>query len=125
MSSAPVRTILAATRFPRRARMRCRPVAHVADSRSFEVPAPRTGRAEGPMLQSHVVEIDGVFVGAAVRQPEGYRFVAVDVRLDQIDGRVWPTLSDVCRHARATLLRGRAPALPPQALHFPQRPGLR
>jgi hypothetical protein len=77
------------------------------------------------MLQSHVVEVDGIFVGAAVRQPEGYRFVAVDVRLDQIDGRVWPTLADVRRYARSTFLSGRAPALPPQALRLPERAGLR
>lgn len=77
------------------------------------------------MLQSHVVEIGGIFVGAAVRQPEGYRFVAVDVRLFQIDGRVWPTLADVRRHARSTFLSGRAPAPMAPALALPQPPGLR
>ncbi len=56
------------------------------------------------MLQSHVVEVDGVFVGAAVRQPDGYRFVAVDTRLDGIDGRLWTTLGEVRRHVRASFL---------------------
>ena len=65
------------------------------------------------MLQSHVVEIDGIFVGAAVRLPEGYRFVAVDVRLDLIDGRVWPTLAELRRHARPTFYSGRPPAAAP------------
>jgi hypothetical protein len=59
------------------------------------------------MLQSHVVDIDGTFVGAAVRQSDGYRFVAVDVRLDDLDGQVWPTLSEVQRRARTMFLSGR------------------
>ena len=33
------------------------------------------------MLQSHVIEIDGAFVGAAVRLDTGYRFIATDFRL--------------------------------------------
>lgn len=64
------------------------------------------------MMQSHVVDIDGVFVGAAVRLSNGYRFVAVDVRLDELDGSVWPTLADVQRHARFTFLVSRKPNLP-------------
>jgi hypothetical protein len=59
------------------------------------------------MLQSHVIEIDGTFVGAAVRQLNGYRFVAVDMRLDDLDGSLWPTLADVRRLARRLLLTGR------------------
>jgi ActR/RegA family two-component response regulator len=62
------------------------------------------------MLQSHVVEIDGAFVGAAVRQSDGYRFVAVDVRLDDLDGQVWPTLTDLRRQVRVMVLAGRGPA---------------
>lgn len=58
------------------------------------------------MLQSHVVDIDGTFVGAAVRQPDGYRFVAVDVRLDDLDGQVWPTLTEVQQQARTMFLTG-------------------
>ncbi len=56
------------------------------------------------MLQSHVIEIDGNFVGAAVRQKDGYRFVAVDTRLEDLDGSVWPSLSDVHRVARRMAL---------------------
>ncbi len=62
------------------------------------------------MIQSHVVEIDGTFVGAAVRQQDGYRFVAVDVRLDELDGRIWPSLDAVRRDARNTFVMGRPPA---------------
>ncbi len=53
------------------------------------------------MFQSHVIDIDGVFVGAAVRLHEGYRFVATDLRLEEIDGSLWPSLDDVRRVARA------------------------
>ncbi len=53
------------------------------------------------MLQSQIIEIDGRFVGAAVRQPGGWRFVAVDVRLDGIDGRVMPSVAAVCELARS------------------------
>src|ERR1700690_2344505 len=52
------------------------------------------------MRQSHVVDIDGSFVGAAVQVPDGYKFVAVDVRLDGLDGRVLPTLADLRRVVR-------------------------
>ncbi len=64
------------------------------------------------MLQSHVVEIDGAFVGAAVRLADGYRFVAVDVRLDDLDGRVWPTLTELRRQVRVMVLAGRGPVRP-------------
>lgn len=66
------------------------------------------------MLQSHVIEVDGSFVGAAVRQAGGYRFVAVDVRLEDMDGSVWPTLAEVKRVARGLAITGRL-ALPLRA----------
>jgi hypothetical protein len=52
------------------------------------------------MLQSHVIDVDGAFVGAAVRLDEGYRFIATDMKLDDLDGSIWPTLADVQRLAR-------------------------
>ena len=51
------------------------------------------------MLQSHVIEIDGAFVGAAVRLDTGYRFIAVDLRMEELDGTTWPSLADVRRLA--------------------------
>ena len=51
------------------------------------------------MLQSHVIEIDGAFLGAAVRLDVGYRFIATDFRLDDLDGTIWPTLADVKQRA--------------------------
>ena len=69
---------------------------------------PRAKRGEGKqMIQSHVVDIDGTFVGAAVVQTDGYRFVAVDVRLDELDGRIWPSLAAVRRDIRAAYLVAR------------------
>ena len=70
------------------------------------------------MIQSHVVEIKGAFVGAAVRSADGYRFVALDVRLDELDGRVWPSLPELRRNVRLTALalRGTVPGPPPPAV---------
>jgi hypothetical protein len=59
------------------------------------------------MLQSHVIDIDGAFVGAAVRLDSGYRFIAIDMKLDELDGSTWPTLADVHRLARRIYLGGR------------------
>ena len=59
------------------------------------------------MLQSHVIDIDGAFVGAAIRLDSGYRFIATDIRLDDLDGSVWPSLADVRRLARNLYLTGR------------------
>jgi hypothetical protein len=57
------------------------------------------------MLQSHIIEVDGAFVGAAVRTDRGYRFVATDFRLEELDASIWPTLDDVRRVARLSLHR--------------------
>jgi hypothetical protein len=56
------------------------------------------------MLCSQVIDIDGVFVGAAVRLDKGYRFIATDMRLDDLDGSIWPSVADVRRLARQTML---------------------
>jgi hypothetical protein len=56
------------------------------------------------MLQSHVIEVDGVFVGVAIQLDRGYRFVATDFRLGDLDATILPTLEEVRRFARRTLL---------------------
>jgi hypothetical protein len=58
------------------------------------------------MLQSHIIDIDGVFVGAAIRLDRGYRFVATNMRLEELDQTIWPTLADVQRLARRLYLNG-------------------
>ena len=59
------------------------------------------------MLQSQVINIDGAFVGAAVRLDVGYRFIATDYRLEELDGSVWPTLADLQRLASQLFKTGR------------------
>lgn len=68
------------------------------------------------MLQSHIVEIEGTFVGAAARQADGYRFKAVDVRLDALDGMVLPSLPELQRVVRAAFYAARVPR-PAPPLH--------
>lgn len=58
------------------------------------------------MLQSHIIEVDGTFVGVAVRIDRGYRFIATDFRLEELDTSIWPTLEDVRRLARRSLRGG-------------------
>ena len=69
------------------------------------------------MLQSHIIDVDGVFVGAAIRIDRGYRFVATDFRLEELDSSVWPTLEDVRRLARRTLLAATSAGPISPALH--------
>jgi len=58
------------------------------------------------MLQSHPIDIDGVFVGAAIRLDRGYRFIATNMRVEELDQTLWPTLADVQRLARRLYLSG-------------------
>jgi hypothetical protein len=58
------------------------------------------------MLQSHIIDIDGNFVGVAIRLDNGFRFIAVDPRARDISKTFWPTLADVRRISRLALLRG-------------------
>ena len=58
------------------------------------------------MLQSHVIDIDGAFVGAAVRLDKGYRFIATDMKLDDLDGSIVPTLTEARRLARRIYVGG-------------------
>jgi hypothetical protein len=55
------------------------------------------------MIQSHTIDIDGRFIGAAIRLHDGYRFVAVDPRLEEIDASHWPSLDALRRVARRLL----------------------
>jgi len=55
------------------------------------------------VLQSHIIDVDGAFVGVAVRIDRGYRFLATDLRLEDLDTSIWPSLDDVRRVACRTL----------------------
>lgn len=61
------------------------------------------------MFQSYVIDIGGVFVGAAVTASEGYKFVAVDPRVKEMNGSAWPSVSEVRRVACCMLMTGHLP----------------
>lgn len=63
------------------------------------------------MLQSHVIEISGIFAGIAVRSTDAFRFVAVDLRVEELDGSKWPSLQEVRRVVGHLLSTGRLPPL--------------
>ena len=64
------------------------------------------------MFKSQIIEVDGRFAGVAITVQDGFRFVAIDPRLEDLDAREFATLA-VIRSAAAALLR--------RALHVPQR----
>jgi hypothetical protein len=64
---------------------------------------------EARMFQSHVIEIDGKFVGAAIAYSGKFRFVAVDPRVEELDGTEWGSLGDVQRITRHLLATGSLP----------------
>ncbi len=68
------------------------------------------------MLQSHVIEISGTFAGAAVTAAGKYRFIAVDPRVEELDGSLWPSLPDVHRVVGHLLATGRLPTRAPATL---------
>lgn len=67
------------------------------------------------MHTSKIVEVDGVFIGAAVLLPDaqGWRFVAADHRADAADGRTAPTLHDTQQIAKRAFFTSRSRALAP------------
>jgi len=71
------------------------------------------------MIECHVIEVSGVFAGAAVKTSGKLRFIAVDPRLDDLDQSEWPSLSDIRRVAAHVLTTGR---LPERRMPAPQEP---
>ncbi len=63
------------------------------------------------MLQSHVIDIDGRFVGVALRLDRGFRFIAVDPRVEDLGELIWPGIDDICRMARRALAQVHPPAI--------------
>lgn len=61
------------------------------------------------MQQSHIIEVGGVFAGAAVRVAGNYRFIAVDPRVEELDLSDWPNLPDVERVVGHLMANGRLP----------------
>ncbi len=64
------------------------------------------------MIQSHVIDIAGVFAGAAIRTPSNYRFMAIDPRVEDLDQSEWASLADMKRVVGHLLRTGKLPAPP-------------
>ncbi len=58
-------------------------------------PSPQDHENERSVHSSRVLEIAGTFVGAALAKDGLVTFKAVDVRVDELDGRSWPTFSEL------------------------------
>jgi hypothetical protein len=61
------------------------------------------------MIQSRPIEIDGRFVGVAVRSSSAWHFVAVDPVLEDLHGMSFPSVEEAGRIARLVRLRERRP----------------
>jgi hypothetical protein len=62
------------------------------------------------MHQSHVIEVSGSFTGAAVQHDQAFRLIAVDPRVEELDGSIWPTIADIHRVVGHLITTGRLPA---------------
>jgi hypothetical protein len=67
------------------------------------------------MQTSKIVEVDGVFIGAAISLPEskGWLFKAADHRADKADGVTSPTLHDAQQLARRAFFTAKVAANDP------------
>jgi hypothetical protein len=59
------------------------------------------------MRRSHPVQVDGVVLGATVTHELGVRFIAVDVRVAEMDQSIWPSLDYAEKSARQLLKSAR------------------
>jgi hypothetical protein len=68
------------------------------------------------MWQSVAIEVDGSLVGAALRQDNGVRFIATDIRVAEMDQTVWPAAADVRQAAEQMVRTGHIHNFSPQSL---------
>jgi hypothetical protein len=61
------------------------------------------------MWQSIPIQFDGSIVGVAVHREKGVRFIAIDMRVAELDQTVWPAAADVRRAVEKMLRIGRPP----------------
>ncbi len=73
------------------------------------------------MRQSYIIEIDGIFVGAAAFYGDGYTFVGVDSRLKDMHGQHFSQLADV-REAASRTYRSAPYAARVKAMSLPPLP---
>jgi hypothetical protein len=65
------------------------------------------------VFQSHVIEINGVFAGAAVTAGGAFRFKAVSPLVEELDGSQWQTLAAMRRAVAHLFVTGRLPGRRP------------
>ena len=73
------------------------------------------------MNKSHVIEVSGVFLGAALRVTDGFRFVAVDPRVSGLHGQLTATLEEARRLASVKYHLARSPEPAPPPVTAPQK----
>ncbi len=60
------------------------------------------------MRNAYIIEIDDEAVGVAARDRGGFRFHAARHTFSGLEGRLFPSLKDATKAARALLIGGRA-----------------
>jgi hypothetical protein len=73
---------------------------------------PALDAAEKKMRNAYIIEIDDEAVGIAARDRDGFRFHAALRAFNGLDGRLFPSLKEATRAARALLIAGRSAAMP-------------
>ncbi len=63
------------------------------------------------MLQSHVIEVSGTFVGVAITTAAGFRFRAVHMKVDELDESLWRSLDELNRAVEHLFTTGRLGAV--------------
>lgn len=69
------------------------------------------------MHRSHVIEIDGAFVGAAVHFDTGYRFVATHPKLEALHGLTAASVADIRQQANRLFRRADPARTAPSHTH--------
>jgi hypothetical protein len=75
--------------------------------RSHPYPWPSVLKGSLTMLQSHVIDVDRAPARATVRLDKGYRFITTDMKLDNLEGSIFPAPTEVQRLARRIYPGGR------------------
>ena len=63
------------------------------------------------MFKSHVIEVNGTFVGGALAAQGGFRFRAVHPMVDELDDRTWSSLAALRRGVEQYVTAGRRSSL--------------
>jgi hypothetical protein len=92
----------------------CLPLSDVEFHRQ-SIPHRRLPEAPA-MWHSVQIEVDGSLVGAAVRQQNGVRFIATDVRVAELDQTLWSATADAREAAEQMVRTGHVRNFNPQSI---------